>query len=126
MNKTFSILYNNVNIINISVKIVNGNTNALNKIDVVSTIFARGYGKMIKEITAKFLLSNTIKGGTIDKFIEDVVEMDALKETPFKEKTNIDELVINNKIIPLIREKYENFVKNWDRYFEGTLSWNEI
>ncbi len=125
MNKTFNIIYSKVNIISTSVKSINTEEDKSTNIDITSVLFARGYGKMIKEITAKFLLSNVIKNGTIDRFIEDIVEIDALKK--LSEKNIItDEVATDNKIISTIREKYNSFVERWNRYFEGELSWNEI
>lgn len=125
MNKTFNIVYSKVNIISTSVKSINSEEDKSTNIDITSVLFARGYGKMIKEITAKFLLSNAIKNGTIDRFIEDIVEIDALKKLSEK-NTITNEVATDNKIILTIREKYNSFVERWNRYFEGELSWNEI
>ena len=125
MNKTFNIIYSKVNIISTSVKSINTEEDKSTNIDITSVLFARGYGKMIKEITAKFLLSNVIKNGTIDRFIEDIVEIDALKKLSEK-NTITDEVATDNKIISTMREKYNSFVERWNRYFEGELSWNEI
>lgn len=125
MNKTFNIVYSKVNIISTSVKSINSEEDKSTNIDITSVLFARGYGKMIKEITAKFLLSNVIKNGTIDRFIEDIAEIDALKKLSEK-NTITDEVATDNKIISTIREKYNSFAERWNRYFEGELSWNEI
>ena len=140
MSRIFNLRYNDVDFTDTEVTLVNNKEENYSYIDIHSSVFARTFGKMVKELTNKTFPPENFMDDIIDytdRFIEDVAEINSLRKWLWEEKMLgitgehcnkyklYDDSVMNDEIIPYVRQLHIDFVKKWSDRFYGKLTWSE-